>query len=83
MAGRREQKEQKKTKQKRRECDVKEIINGRAFLKEKERKTSKPAANTARNKKAMVIAFLFRCCKTAQMRHTKYAVFAQFYIQGE
>ena len=45
MAGRREQKEQKKTKQKRRECDVMERINGRAFLKEKERKTSKPAAN--------------------------------------
>jgi hypothetical protein len=47
------------------------------------KKTSKPAGNAARNKKVMVIAFLFRCYKTAQIRHTKYAVFAQFYIQGE
>ena len=47
------------------------------------KKTSKPAGNTARNKKAMIIAFLFRSYKTAQMRHTKYATFAQFYIQGE
>jgi stalled ribosome rescue protein Dom34 len=41
------------------------------------KKTSKPAVNTARNKKAMIIAFLFRCCKTAR------AARAQFYIQGE
>ena len=47
------------------------------------KKTSKPARKAARNKKAMIIAFLFRCYKTAQMRHTKYATFAQFYIQGE
>ena len=58
-------------------------MNGKSFIKEIKRKTSKLAANTARNKKAMIIAFLFRCYKTAQMRHTKYAAFAQFYIQGE
>ncbi len=53
------------------------------ILLEIKRKTSKPAGKAARNKKAMIIAFLFRYYKTAQMRHTKCAVFAQFYIQGE
>ena len=31
----------------------------------------------------MTIAFLFRCYKTARVRHTKYVARAQFYIQGE
>ena len=57
-----------KKKEKRREEKGK---NGRNYFK----KTSKPAANTVRNKKAMIIAFLFRCYKTAYAQHT------QFYIQ--
>ncbi len=40
--------------------------NGINYIKEIKRKTSKPAGKTARNKKAMLIAFLFRCYKTAR-----------------
>jgi hypothetical protein len=53
---------------------------GKTLWQERKKKNGRKermAGNTARNKKAMVIAFLFRCCKTAR------AARAQFYIQGE
>ena len=68
------------------EIKIKRKKNGEKRREEKEwqepgeegvREISKLAANTVRNKKAMIIAFLFRCFKTAYAAHT------QFYIQGE
>jgi hypothetical protein len=61
----------------------KNFAAGKKEWQELLKKTTQPAGNTARNKKAITIAFLFRCYKTARLRHTKYASIAQFYIQGE
>ena len=68
--GRKEKRKEKRRKKEREEKEWQDLYK-------KNKKTSKPAANTARNKKAMIIAFLFRCYKTADAQHT------QFYIQGE
>ena len=87
-AGKKERKKEERRHEKSLWQEIKEWQERKKEREEKRReekerqeplkKTSKPAENPARNKKDMIIAFLFRCYKSARVRHTEYAARAHF-----